>query len=295
MRILVTGGSGFLGQALTRALLLRGDEVIVLSRQPQKHTARKAGSSWASALDQIEHPVDAVINLTGENLFSHPWTARRRERLRDSRIAFTWKLVSWICSQVEPPRVLLSGSAIGFYGIGGEQALTEDSPAGTDWASTLVGDWEKATAPAASIGVRTVLLRTGLVLGDGGLLKPLLPLFRLRLGGSLGNGQFWYSWIHVEDWVNATLLLLDSAAASGPCNLTAPNPVRYREFADALGAALQRPVWLTPPAWALRLLLGERANLMLGSTKALPKRLEEMGFEWRYATLAEALDAIVKE
>lgn len=169
MRILVTGGSGFLGQALTRALLLRGDEVIVLSRHPHKHSASKTGSLWVSDLEQIEGPVDAVINLTGENLFSHPWTARRRETLRDSRIAFTWKLVSWICSQAEPPEVLLSGSAIGFYGIGGELALTEDSPPGSDWASNMVGDWEKATAPATSIGVRTVLLRTGLVLGDGGL------------------------------------------------------------------------------------------------------------------------------
>ena len=202
--------------------------------------------------------------------------------------------MSWICAQGEPPRVLLSGSAIGFYGIGGEQALTEDSAAGTDWASTMVGDWEKSTTPAASVGVRTVLLRTGLVLGDGGLLKPLLPLFRARLGGSLGNGQFWYSWIHVQDWVRATLLLLDSANAAGPYNLTAPHPVRYREFADALGAALQRPVWLTPPAWALRAILGERANLMLGSTKALPKRLEDMGFEWKYPELSEALAAIIK-
>lgn len=294
MRILVAGGSGFLGQALTKALLLRGDEVVVLSRQPQKYAASKAGSIWLSDLNQIERPVDAVINLTGENLFSHPWTAQRREKLRDSRIAFTWKLVSWICSQVEPPRVLLSGSAIGFYGIGGEQALTEDSPPGTDWASTMVRDWERATAPAASIGVRTVLLRTGLVLGEGGLLKPLLPLFRARLGGSLGKGQFWYSWIHEQDWVNATLLLLDSAGAAGPYNLTAPNPVRYREFAEALGVALQRPVWLTPPAWVLRLLLGERASLMLGSTKALPQRLQEMGFEWQFPKLSEALDALVK-
>src|SRR5690606_21371837 len=152
MRILVTGGSGFLGQALTRALLLRGDEVIVLSRHPHKHSASKTGSLWVSDLEQIEGPVDAVINLTGENLFSHPWSARRREALRDSRIAFTWKLVSWICSQAEPPEVLLSGSAIGFYGIGGELALTEDSPPGSDWASNMVGDWEKATAPATSIG-----------------------------------------------------------------------------------------------------------------------------------------------
>ncbi|MDP1931317.1 MAG: TIGR01777 family oxidoreductase [Gammaproteobacteria bacterium] len=294
MRILITGGSGFLGQALTKALLSRGDEVIGASRRPQKQVG-KAASTWVSDLNQIQGQVDAVINLTGENLFTHSWSAARKEVLRDSRIAFTWKLVSWICSQAEPPGILLSGSAIGFYGDGGELALTEDSPPGTDWASALVGDWEKATAPASSIGVRTVLLRTGLVLGDGGLLKPLLPMFRLRLGGSLGRGQFWYSWIHVQDWVNATLFLLDSADATGPFNLTAPNPVRYREFAEVLGSVLQCPVWLTPPAWVLRLLLGERASLMLGSTRALPQRLQEMGFVWQHETLPEALQQLLKK
>jgi uncharacterized protein (TIGR01777 family) len=294
MRILITGGSGFLGQAMSRALTWRGDDVIILSRHPHLHLARKAGTQWIGSLDQVQQPVDAVINLTGANLFSRPWTTRHRQALRNSRIAATEKLITWICAQQQPPRVLLSGSAIGFYGAGGEQALTEDSPAGTDWASTLVKDWELATAPAAAAGVRTVLLRTGLVLGEGGLLAPLVPLFRCGFGGSLGNGQFWYSWIHLQDWMNATLMLLDSKTLQGPFNLTAPNPVRYSEFASALGTALRRPVWLTPPAWVLRLLLGERASLMLGSTKALPARLEAAGFKWQHERLPEALHDIVQ-
>lgn len=294
MRILITGGSGFLGQALSRALTWRGDEVIILSRHPHLHLARKAGTQWIGGLDQLQQPVDAVINLTGANLFSRPWTTRHKQALRDSRIAATEKLVSWICTQPQPPRVLLTGSAIGFYGDGGEQTLTEDSPAGTDWASTLVKDWELATAPAAASGVRTVLLRTGLVLGEGGLLAPLVPLFRFGLGGSLGNGLFWYSWIHLQDWVSATLMLLDSKTLQGPFNLTAPNPVRYREFASALGTSLRRPVWLTPPAWVLRLLLGERASLMLGSAKAMPARLEAAGFKWQHERLPEALHDIVQ-
>lgn len=295
MRVLVTGGSGFLGQALTRALLARGDEVIILSRNPATHIARRAGSVWVQDLQQIDTPVDAVVNLAGDNLFAAPWTQARKQLLHDSRVALTWKLTSWILSQTTLPKVFLSGSAIGFHGDGGEQALTEQSPPGTDWAATLVQDWENATRRVEEAGVRTVLLRTGLVLGHGGLLGPILPLFRAYLGGSLGAGQFWYSWIHLQDWVRATLFLLDRREASGPYLLTAPAPVRYGDFARTLGRVLQRPVWLTPPGWVLRLLLGQRAALMLSSTKALPARLQEAGFQWQFPELEGALREIVSQ
>ncbi len=295
MRVLVTGGSGFLGQALTRALLARGDEVIILSRNPATHIARRAGSVWVQDLQQIDTPVDAVVNLAGANLFAAPWTQARKQLLHDSRVALTWKLTSWILSQTTLPKVFLSGSAIGFHGDGGEQALTEQSPPGTDWAATLVQDWENATRRVEEAGVRTVLLRTGLVLGHGGLLGPILPLFRAYLGGSLGAGQFWYSWIHLQDWVRATLFLLDRREASGPYLLTAPAPVRYGDFARTLGRVLQRPVWLTPPGWVLRLLLGQRAALMLSSTKALPARLQVAGFQWQFPELEGALREIVSQ
>lgn len=295
MRVLVTGGSGFLGQALTRALLARGDEVIILSRNPATHIARRAGSVWVQDLQQIDTPVDAVVNLAGANLFAAPWTQARKQLLHDSRVALTWKLTSWILSQTTLPKVFLSGSAIGFHGDGGEQALTEQSPPGTDWAATLVQDWENATRRVEEAVVRTVLLRTGLVLGHGGLLGPILPLFRAYLGGSLGAGQFWYSWIHLQDWVRATLFLLDRREASGPYLLTAPAPVRYGDFARTLGRVLQRPVWLTPPGWVLRLLLGQRAALMLSSTKALPARLQEAGFQWQFPELEGALREIVSQ
>ncbi len=295
MRVLVTGGSGFLGQALTRALLARGDEVIILSRNPASHVARRAGSAWVQELAQIDTPVDAVVNLAGANLFAAPWTQARKQLLHDSRVALTWKLASWILSQPTLPKVFLSGSAIGFHGDGGEQALTEQSPLGSDWAATLVQDWENATRRVEEAGVRTVLLRTGLVLGRGGLLGPILPLFRAYLGGSLGAGKFWYSWIHLQDWVRATLFLLDRRTASGPYLLTAPEPVRYGDFARTLGKVLQRPVWLTPPGWVLRLLLGQRAALMLSSTKALPARLQEAGFQWQFPELEGALREIVSK
>ncbi len=291
MRILITGGSGFLGQALTQALLGRGDEVLILSRDTSSNARNKQASHWLTSLEEIDAPIDAVFNLTGANLFSRPWTKARKRQLRDSRIALTESLVNWLAKQTQAPRVLLSGSAIGFYGDQGERELTEQSAQGHDWAAKLVADWEQA---AANLGVRTVYLRTGLVLGDGGLLQPLRPLFKCGMGGSLGDGQFWYSWIHLQDWVSAALYLLDHDSANGPFNLTAPTPVRYEQFAKDMGKTLHRPVWLTPPAWLLKLLLREQASLLLGSTKALPQRLQQIGFQWQYSQLSEALEAILK-
>jgi uncharacterized protein (TIGR01777 family) len=291
MRILITGGSGFLGQALASALLERGDEVLILSRNAANNAQNKMASHWIQSLDAIDKPIDAVFNLTGANLFSRPWTKARKRELRDSRIALTQTLVAWLNKQTQAPRVLLSGSAIGIYGDQGEHALTEQSEQGKDWAANLVADWEAA---AANAGTRIVNLRTGLVLGDGGLLQPLRPVFKLGIGGSLGDGRFWYSWIHLQDWVSAALFLLDLESASGPYNLTAPAPVRYKEFAQGLGKALHRPVWLTPPAWILKLMLREQASLLLSSTKAMPLRLQQAGFQWRHPKLPEALAELFK-
>lgn len=291
MRILITGGSGFLGQSLTSALLARGDEVLILSRTVASNAQSKLASRWVQSLDEIDVPIDAVFNLTGANLFSRPWTKARKRELRDSRIALTQALVNWLNKQAQVPRVLLSGSAIGIYGDQGDQALSEQSTLGEDWAANLVADWEAA---AATAGTRTVYLRTGLVLGDGGLLQPLRPVFKCGLGGSLGDGQFWYSWIHLQDWTAAALFLLDMASASGPYNLTSPEPVRYKIFAKTLGRVLHRPVWLSPPAWLLKLLLSEQGSLLLSSTKAMPTRLQDAGFVWRHPVLADALDSIVK-
>ena len=289
MRILITGGSGFLGQSLASALLSRGDEVLILTRNPARFAQHKHASRWVQSLDQIDAPIDAVFNLTGANLFSRPWTRKRKLELRSSRIAITQALAIWINKQEQAPRVLLSGSAIGIYGDQGDKTLTEQSEHGKDWAANLVADWEKA---AESPSTRIVNLRTGLVLGDGGLLQPLRTLFKCGLGGSLGDGHFWYSWIHQQDWVNAALFLLDLETASGPYNLTSPNPVRYKEFADGLGKVLHRPVWLTPPAWFLRSILGEQASLLLSSTKVAPTRLQDAGFQWQHPQLDEALSSI---
>lgn len=188
----------------------------------------------------------------------------------------------------------MSGSAIGYYGDCGETTVNETASQGDDWAAQLVADWEASTVTGASAlhEMRTVYLRTGLVLGKGGLLQALQPVFKLGLGGSLGKGQFWYSWIHIQDWVNATVFLLDTESATGPYNLSAPNPVRYGQFARALGQALHRPVWLSPPAWFLKLLLREQASLLMSSTNAVPERLQQTGFQWRYPEIREALEAL---
>ncbi len=290
MRILITGGSGFLGQALIGPLQSDGHEIIILSRHPDRH--RRKGNPavrWAGSLEEITGPVDAVINLAGANLFTLPWTNRRKQELWDSRIATTERLVQWMERQEKKPTMFLSGSAVGIYGDQGETLLTEVSEPGHDWPTKLVLAWENTAAGAERMGIRTVYLRTGLVLGNGGLLKPLLPVFKAGLGGSLGDGQFWYSWIHWYDWVQAVRYLLTTPTLQGPVNLTAPNPVRYQAFARTLGKTLRRPVWLTPPRWALRPVLGERTDLMLASTRAIPQQLSDAGFSWQYPELEAAL------
>lgn len=290
MRILVTGGSGFLGQALAEPLQADGHDVIIMSRTPARHRRKgKQASQWISTLTELRGPVDAVINLAGANLFTAPWTTRRKRQLWNSRIATTERLVEWMSQQDQPPAVFLSGSAVGLYGDQGDTLVTEVSDPGHDWPTKLVLAWENTAAGAEQHGVRTVYLRTGLVLGNGGLLKPLLPLFKMGLGGSLSDGQFWYSWIHWYDWVQAVRFLINTPTLRGPVNLTAPNPVRYQDFAHTLGKTLRRPVWLTPPRWALKPLLGERADLMLASTRAIPQQLSDAGFQWTYPELPAAL------
>ncbi|TGG90634.1 TIGR01777 family protein [Natronospirillum operosum] len=296
MRVLICGGSGFLGQALARQLLADGHELVIHTRHPHKHRARgQLQAEWVGAFKDIREPVQAVVNLTGANLFTLPWTSGRKKTLLDSRIRTTEKLVAWMAAQKQKPQVFLTGSAVGFYGDQGDTLLTEDSEPGMGWPTEMVMAWESAARPAEQSGIRTIYLRTGLVLGSGGgLLQPLLPAFKLGLGGSLADGEFWYSWIHRDDWVRAVRFLIDTPTLQGPVNLTAPHPVRYQTFAHCLGRVLRRPVWLTPPRWLLKPILGERSDLMLASTRALPDRLVEAGFEWTHEELEPALAAICR-
>ena len=238
--------------------------------------------------------VDAVVNLAGENIFQR-WTPSARRRIRDSRVSTTGAIADAIAAAPRKPRVLLSGSAIGIYGNRGDEVLDEASALGDDFLASVCKDWEAATQPAEQTGVRVVHLRTGIVLarGGGALGKMLLP-FRLGLGGRLGSGRQWTSWISLPDHVNAMLFLLDTVTAAGSANLVAPEPVRNSEFARTLGRTVHRPAALPVPAFALKLALGTMAeDTVLASQRVTPRKLDQWGFRYEHRRIDVALSAIV--
>jgi uncharacterized protein (TIGR01777 family) len=296
MELLITGGTGFIGRALCRRLLADGHRLTVLSRWPRRVPALcGAGVSAVASLSELprDRRFDAVINLAGEGIADRPWSAARKQLLRDSRIGVTAALCDWIAAAASPPALLISGSAVGYYGSRGDQLLDEAAPVGADFAAHLCRDWEVEAARVEALGVRLCLLRTGLVLGgDGGMLARLKLPFSLGLGGRLGDGRQWMSWIHRDDLVALIVYLLDHPTLQGPFNGTAPEPVTNADFTRALARALRRPALLPMPAFALRLALGEMAGLLLGGQRVLPQRALEAGFEFRYPTLPAALDEI---
>lgn len=296
MRILITGGTGLIGRSLCQLWLAEGHELYVWSRTPErvKSVCGEAvhGVGDLRELDQIK--LDAVINLAGAPIADRPWTQKRRTLLRDSRITLTEHLVKWLASLPHKPEVLISGSAVGWYGDGGEQILTESSPVqNEDFATQLCADWETAALAAESLGIRVVLIRTGLVVtGKGGFLSRLLPLFRLGLGGPQGSGQQWMPWVHLDDEVALINYVLQHQQARGAYNACAPEPVRNKDFANALGKHVRRPAILPVPAFALKLLLGEMAGLLLGGQNIRPERTQDIGFEFKYRDLESALAAL---
>lgn len=293
MRILITGGTGFIGRPLCAALACADHEVTVLSREPATVRARCGpGVRALESLDvwRSDSVYDAVINLAGAPIIDARWSAARKRVLRDSRIGLTEALVRRIAANAHRPAVLLSGSAVGYYGDGGEVSLDEASPEGGGFAARLCADWEASAQRAASSGIRVCLLRTGLVLHpSGGLLGNMLTPFRLGLGGRLGRGTQWMSWIHLDDWIALALHLLADPNASGAFNLTAPAPVTNGDFTRTLGHVLQRPVRFPMPAPLLRVLLGERAQMLLCGQRALPRKAEALGFRFAYPSLEPAL------
>lgn len=297
MEILLTGGTGLLGRALCKVLLSQGHRLSVLSRHPEK-VARLCGKEARAlgSLDdwQASQHFDVVINLAGAPIIDLPWTKSRKRVIRNSRIGLTQALVAAIARAGSKPRVLLSGSAIGIYGDCGEQVHTDTEAlrVGPDFGARLCADWETAAAQAQAYGLRVCCLRTGLVLTpDGGLLARLKWPFRLGLGGRLGSGQQWMSWIGIEDWINAVCFLLAHPDASGAFNLVAPTPVRNSTFTRRLSSAHGMPALLNQPACILRAALGQRAYLLLGGQRVLPGRLEAAGFHFRHPTLDAALKA----
>lgn len=293
MHILITGGTGLIGRQLCKALLAGGHESTVLSRKPDSVPAKcGAGVHVMTALDQWRPGMtfDAVINLAGEPIVDARWTTRRKQALWDSRVALTEQLVQRIAAAHHKPGVLLSGSAVGYYGNRGDAVLDESAVAGEDFAARLCQAWEDVAQGAEKTGVRVCLLRTGLILSnDGGLLGRMLPPFRLGMGARLGDGKQWMSWIHIDDYVAMLLKLLDNPEASGPYNMTSPQPATNKEFTAVLAAALHRPAPFIAPAFLLKWGLGERACLLLEGQRVLPKKIEPEGYRCTFTKLADAL------
>jgi uncharacterized protein (TIGR01777 family) len=299
MRIFLTGGTGFIGSRLVRALRARGDDCVVVTRGPG-HAVADTGAQviqadptqpgdWQTELARS----DAVVNLAGAKIVDppHRWSADRKRLLRDSRLETTRRVVEAIDQATTPPRVLVSASAIGFYGHRGDDVLDEGEPAGTDFLARLAADWEKA-AEKASPRARVALLRGGLALGaEGGVLASMAPIFKLGLGGPWGDGQEWWSWIHVDDQVRLTLFVLDGTL-SGPVNATAPHPVTVRTFVRALGHALGRPAVARVPEFAVRAALGEAADALLRLQRVVPAKALEAGFTFQHEEIEGALAAV---
>lgn len=293
MRIAVTGASGLIGSHLVIRLRDHGHEVVTLVRRPVRQPGEVEWDPSAGLLDPGDLAgVDAVVHLAGAGIGAHRWSAEYKQVLRSSRVESTTLLANTLTKLDAKPQVLLSGSAIGYYGDAGERPCDEAAPAGSDFLADLCRDWEAATSAAEQAGIRTVHLRTGLVLsGAGGMLAQQLPLYRLGLGGPLGSGRQWWSWVSLEDEVGAIEHLL-SADLSGPVNITAPAPVRQRDFATALGRALHRPAVLPAPRAALRMALGEFADVgILAGQKVVPAALTGSGYAFAHPGLEGALAA----
>ena len=295
MRIVVAGGSGFLGRSLVHAWRQDGHQVKILTRRPAagddiRWDPAAGDGAWTGALERA----DAVVNLAGEGIADQPWTAARKAAILASRVTSTRALAETIRGCAHPPGIFVSASGVGFYGTPGDQPLTEESAPGSDFLATVCQSWERETG--AAIGVaRIVLLRTGLVLArDGGALPRMALPFRFFVGGRLGSGRQYVSWIHLADWIEMVRWALNSSQVSGPLNLTSPEPVTNAEFTAALAAAMHRPALFPAPAFALRAMLGrEMANaLLLEGQRALPAKAHTLGFRFRFPAVDAALAAI---
>ncbi|MGY2800601.1 thylakoid membrane protein ThyD [Thermostichus sp. MS-CIW-25] len=303
MRIVITGGSGFIGRRLVARLLEQGDQVLVLTRRPEQ-ARRILGESpnlkllpydpyqpqtWATALEGYE----GIVNLAGEPLASSRWTEAKKKEIRRSRVETTQALVQALASLNQKPQVMISSSAVGYYGSHPEgDPLTETDPPAQDFLAEVCQAWEAAARSVEELGIRLAIVRTGIVLGpDGGALGQMLAPFQFFIGGTIGSGKQWLSWIHREDWVSLVCFLLEQG--SGVFNATAPNPVQMEEFCRTLGQVLGRPSWLPVPELALELLLGEAAQVVLTGQKVIPQAALQMGFTFQYPQLKEALRQIL--
>ena len=295
MNILVSGGSGFIGSALTRSLLADGHNVWVLTRNPTRARLPEGAQSvrWDGRTSQgwvgVFSQMDAVVNLAGESVGKWPWTNRRKNLIRESRVGAGLAIADAFQKVDKKPTVLIQASGVGYYGPCGNETVAEDSPAGNDFMATVAINWEASTRIVDSLGVRRVIIRTSLVLNARQGVLPLMALpVRFGAGGPLGNGEQGVSWIHLDDEVRAIRYLLENDNARGAFNLSAPNPLSSADFIRALARALSRPYWMPAPAPFLRMMLGEMSTLLLDGQFVIPQRLVNLGFVFRYETAQEA-------
>ncbi len=302
MRVIITGGTGLIGKALANSLAHDHHDVIVLSRNKNKTSGLAGGVQvveWDARTAQgwgaLADGAGAIINLAGESIAGEGfppsrWTPERKRRIRDSRVNAGKAITEAIKAANNKPSVLIQSSAVGYYGTHGDQNITEDAPAGSDFLSDVSKEWEAATAEVEKMGVRRVIIRTGIVLSSKGGVLPLMSLpFRLFAGGPIGSGKQQIPWIHIDDQIGAIRFLMENAAARGAYNLSAPNPLSNAEFGKAIGRALGRPSFFPTPGIAFKLAFGELAMLLLEGQRAVPKRLQEAGYSFQYADADAAL------
>ena len=308
MKVVIAGGTGVIGRALIADLAGAGNELIVLSRNPDQHQGvmpdgvaverwdGQPDGEWAALVDGA----DAVVNFAGENLagdgfLPERWTGDKKRRLRQSRIDSGQAVVEAIAAAKQKPKVLVQSSAIGYYGPRGDEPITEAEPAGDDFLASISVEWEACTEAVESWGVRRVIIRTGLIQTlEGGPLKRLYLPYKLFGGPYFGDGRHYWSWIHLEDEIRAIRFLMENEQAQGPFNLTAPNPVTCRDFGKVLGKVMGRPSYMPVPRFALKLVIGEVATIVLDGQRVLPSKLEELGFSFRFPDVEQALRDIIR-
>jgi uncharacterized protein (TIGR01777 family) len=308
MRFVISGGTGLIGRALSANLASDGHEVIVLTRSIERATRLPAGvraELWdarsAKGWGQLADGAGAIVNLAGANLagerfFPSRWTEERKRLIRDSRVSAGRAVVQAVAQADQKPGVVVQASGVGYYGPCGDEVISEDALAGRDFLARLAAeDWEPSTAAIEEMGVRRIVVRTAAVLdpNEGALWRLLLP-FRLFVGGPMGSGKQWFPWIHIQDEARAIRFLIENREASGAFNLAAPEPVTNAQFARELGQALSRPSWMPVPGFALKLAFGQVASVLLEGQRAVPRRLLDLGFEFRFATAKAALKDLLR-
>jgi len=303
MRVIVTGGTGFIGRALCAELVKAGHAVIVLTRDVEMagpllgdHVETVEwnadfGRAWMSSVDGAE----AVINLAGESIGEKRWTSARKQQIIGSRLNATKALAEAIAKAKRKPSVMINASAIGYYGPHGDEIITENDPAGNDFLAQTTKQWEDAAKKVEAHGVRLVILRNGLVLERGGVLEKFLTPFRLFAGGTLGSGKQWFSWIHRDDMIGLILLALENKNVKGAINATAPEPVTMKDFCKTLGKVMGRPSWTPVPSFVLKLALGEMSTLVLDGQRVIPAVAEKAGYKFKYRKAEDALAAILRK